>query len=136
MQNIVIDKPYVFVPPHRGRWWPWLLQQTMRHHLRRVYGVVAVECHGIEKLRASLNAGCGVLLTPNHTRPSDPAVMQEVARQATILPFVMASWHLFMQNRLQTFLLRRVGAFSVYREGMDRTALNTAIDILAQGAGL
>ena len=22
MQNIVIDQPYRFVPPHRGRFWP------------------------------------------------------------------------------------------------------------------
>jgi 1-acyl-sn-glycerol-3-phosphate acyltransferase len=43
----------------------------------------------------------------------------------------MASWHLFMQSWLQTFVLRRVGGFSIYREGMDRTALNTAIEILA-----
>ena len=42
----------------------------------------------------------------------------------------MASWHLFMQSWLQTFLLRKAGTFSVYREGMDRTALNMAIDIL------
>ena len=133
MQNIVIDKPYVFVPPYRGRWWPRLPQKAARRHLRRVYGVVAVECRGIDMLRASVAAGHGVLLAPNHCRPSDPAVVQEVWRQAGVLPFVMASWHLFMQSRLQTFLLRRVGAFSVYREGMDRAALNTAVDILAQG---
>jgi 1-acyl-sn-glycerol-3-phosphate acyltransferase len=42
----------------------------------------------------------------------------------------MASWHLFMKDRMTTFLLRRAGAFSIYREGIDRTAVNTAIDIL------
>ena len=26
MQNIIIDKPYEFVPPYRGNWWPWFLQ--------------------------------------------------------------------------------------------------------------
>jgi len=35
----------------------------------------------------------------------------------------MASWHLFKQSAAQTWLLRRAGAFSVYREGMDRDAL-------------
>jgi hypothetical protein len=38
-----------------------------------------------------------------------------------------------MQDRMHTFLLRRAGAFSIYREGIDRAAVNTAIDIL-QGA--
>jgi 1-acyl-sn-glycerol-3-phosphate acyltransferase len=134
MQNIVIDKPYVFVPPHRGRWWPWLLQRAARRRLRRKDGVVSVECRGIDKLRASLVAKHGILLAPNHCRPSDPLVIQEMSRQIGILPFTMASWHLFMQSGLQTFLLRRIGAFSIYREGMDRTAINTAVDILADAA--
>jgi hypothetical protein len=42
----------------------------------------------------------------------------------------MASWHLFKQGRLQRFILRRIGAFSVYREGVDRQALQAGIDIL------
>jgi len=44
----------------------------------------------------------------------------------------MASSHLFMQGRLQRFLLRRAGAFSIYREGMDREALKCAIQITAE----
>jgi len=131
MQNIVIDKPYVFVPPHRGRWWPWLLQRVARRRLRKTYGVAAVECRGLDKLRASVAAGHGILLAPNHCRPSDPEVIQEMSRQAGLLPFTLASWHLFMQNRLQTFLLRRIGAFSIYREGMDRAAITMAVDLLA-----
>jgi 1-acyl-sn-glycerol-3-phosphate acyltransferase len=133
MQNIVIDKPYEFVPPHRGRWWPWLIQRLVRSRLRRMYGIASVECRGSDKLLASRSAGHAILLAPNHCRPSDPEVVQEMSRQAAILPFVMASWHLFMQNRVQTFLLRRAGAFSIYREGMDRAALNMAIAILDEG---
>jgi 1-acyl-sn-glycerol-3-phosphate acyltransferase len=134
MQNIVIDKPYKFVPPHRGRWWPWVLQRLLRPRLRRKYGIVSVECRGADKLLASRSAGQGIVLAPNHCRPSDPEVMHEMSRQVGLLPFVVASWHLFMQSRLQTFLLRRVGAFSLYREGMDRAALNMAIDIVEQGS--
>jgi len=44
--------------------------------------------------------------------------------------FTVASWHLFMQSPMQTWLLRRAGAFSIYREGMDRAALNASIEIL------
>src|SRR5262245_53473041 len=116
MQNIVIDKPYVFVPPHRGRWWPWLLQRFVRRRLRRKHGILSVECQGAENLRASQAQGHAILLAPNHCRPSDAEVVQEVSRQLGVLPFIVASWHLFMQSRLQTFLLRRIGAFSIYRE--------------------
>jgi len=44
--------------------------------------------------------------------------------------FTMASWHLFMASRFQRWLIHRLGAFSVYREGTDREALKTAIQIL------
>jgi hypothetical protein len=43
----------------------------------------------------------------------------------------MASSHLFMQGRMKRFLLRRAGAFSIYREGLDREALKCAIQIVA-----
>jgi 1-acyl-sn-glycerol-3-phosphate acyltransferase len=130
MQNVVIDKPYAFVPPYRSRAWMWLIQRLIPRRLRKSHGVMSVECHGLDKLLASIAAGQGVLITPNHCRPCDPDVVQVMARQAGICPFFMASWHLFMQSRLQTFILRRLGAFSIYREGMDRTALNMAIEIL------
>jgi hypothetical protein len=35
-----------------------------------------------------------------------------------------------MHNKLQSFLLRRAGAFSIYREGMDKQAVQTSIEIL------
>src|SRR5206468_13111949 len=38
--------------------------------------------------------------------------------------------HIFMQSKLQRFMINRAGAFSIYREGMDRGAVVTAIEIL------
>lgn len=132
MQNVVIDKPYEFVPPHRGNWWPWFLQLFVPGRLRKKYGITAVHCQNAEKLKASHAAGHGIVLAPNHCRPYDPEVINELCRQNGLLPFFMASWHLFMQSRFFTFMLRRLGAFSIYREGMDRAALNMAIEILEQ----
>ena len=132
MQNIVFDKPYEFVPPHRGHWWPWLLQRILPRRLRKKYGIASVECRDVEKLLASVSAGHGILLAPNHSRPYDPELINEMCRQIGLLPFFMASWHLFMQSRFQRFIIRRLGGFSIYREGMDRAALNMAIEILEQ----
>ena len=132
MQNIVIDKPYVFVPPYQGRLWPAFLQLFIRRRLDRLCGITEIECRGLDHLRASLAARHGILLAPNHCRAySDPFVVGELARQAGTLPFTIASWHLFMQGRVQAWFLRRGGAFSIYREGMDRAAINAAVDVLA-----
>jgi 1-acyl-sn-glycerol-3-phosphate acyltransferase len=133
MQSVVCDKPYKFVPPYHGTLWPRILTLIGRRKLRREYGIEAVEVQGAERLRQSLAAGHGVLLAPNHCRPCDPYVVAEMCRRAGTLPYTMASAHLFMQGRLQAFVLRRAGAFSIYREGLDRQALAAGVEILTQG---
>lgn len=132
MQAVVVDQPYRFSPPYHGKIWPWLIQRLTRRRLRKDFGVHSVECRGIERLRQSMAAGHGILLAPNHCRPCDPLVVNEVCRRAGTVPLVMASSHLFAEGRIKAFLLRRAGAFSIYREGMDRQALNAAIEILDQ----
>ena len=130
MQNIVIDQPYRFVPPHRGRFWYAVFGLWLPRYLNRSHGIESVECRGVEHLRRSLDAGHGILLTSNHCRPSDPMTLGMLSLNVRRPFYMMASWHLFRQSRFQTWLLPRIGAFSVYREGMDREALKTAIGIL------
>src|SRR3970282_234877 len=64
--------------------------------------------------------------------PCDPIVMGFLARHVACYMFAMASWHLFNQDRFTAWAIQKMGGFSVYREGMDRQAIQTAIDILAQ----
>lgn len=131
MQNIIFDKPYHFIPPYHSRFWSKLLQSIVPWYLERHCGVVRVDCRGVERLRASLAAGHGILIASNHCRPVDPIVLGMLSREAGRPFFVLASAHLFMQGRLMTFFLRRAGAVSIYREGMDRAAVNASVDILA-----
>jgi len=132
VQNIVIAKPYRFVPPHRGQLWWRLFNPILPHYLRRTAGIERVTCRHVERLQASLAAGHGVLLTPNHCRPPDPFVLGELSRRIDRPLYTIASWHLFMQHRLQSFLLPRLGVFSIYREGADREALKTAMQLTAE----
>ncbi len=133
MQRVVFDEPYEFVPPDYSNWGPHVLRFYVRRHLRTAYGVQSVESRHVERLKASLAAGKSVMLAPNHCRLSDPMVLGVMALEANTYLFAMASWHLFKQSWFQTFMIRRLGAFSVLREGNDRKALETAIDILVQG---
>jgi 1-acyl-sn-glycerol-3-phosphate acyltransferase len=130
MQRVVIDEPYKFVPPVYSDWWPWLLRFYLRRYLRSAFGIHSVECRHVERLRASLDAGHSIMLTPNHSRLGDPVVLGILGMEADCHLFAMASWHVFKQSRFQTFMTRRMGAFSVLREGNDRQAIDTAIDIL------
>jgi 1-acyl-sn-glycerol-3-phosphate acyltransferase len=131
LQNIVIDKPYQFVPPNYGTTWPRLLGRfVLPHYLRSSHGIKSHEFIGVERLRASVDAHHGILLTPNHCRPCDPMVLSMLGLAVGAPIHIMASWHLFMESRFQRWLLQHVGVFSVYREGMDREALKCAIQIL------
>lgn len=130
---VVTDSAYEFVPPHHGTVWPRLLNVLTPHFLRTRYKVTQVEVRGEETLRALQRAGHSVMLTPNHSRMADPVVLLEMAKRLQQSLYIMASSHLFHGNRLMSFTMRRVGAFSVYREGVDRKAVQAAIDILGTG---
>lgn len=130
MQNVVIAKPYRFIPPHTGTLWPNLFRHYLPTYLRKSFGVTNVETRGVDHLRASIAAGHGIMLAPNHCRPGDPMVLGMLAGEVDRPPFILASWHLFMQSAFQSFLLPRLGVFSIYREGLDREALKCAIDLM------
>ncbi len=132
MQKVVITKPYRFVPPHGGKLWWHLFKPILPHYLRRSAGIVHVESRHVERLRASLDAGHGVILAPNHCRPCDPMVLGPLSFELRRPFYIVASWHVFNQNALQTFLLPRLGVFSIYREGSDREALKTAMNVTAE----
>lgn len=132
MQNIIIDKPYHFVPPRDSRLWPAVFNALLPRHLRKNYGLDSYEFLGLERLQASRQAGDGIMLASNHCRPCDPMVILMLARQISQPVFIMASWHLFMQSRFQSFVLPRMGAFSLYREGLDRESLKYGIQVLAR----
>jgi 1-acyl-sn-glycerol-3-phosphate acyltransferase len=132
MQNIIIDKPYRFVPPRPGGFWPMLIRYALPTYLKRSHGIESYELIGAERLKASVEAGHGIMLTPNHCRPCDPMVVGLLSERIGRPINIIASWHLFMQNRLLTWILPRMGAFSIYREGMDREALKCGIQILTE----
>lgn len=134
MQEIIVERPYRFVPPHRGDWLPCLMQRfrVVDRYLRKYEGIHSYEVRGIDYLKESLRQKAGIILAPNHCRYADPLAMCWVLRPVDISPYAMASWHLF-QRPLQTLAIRLCGGFSVNREGVDRQALETAISAIAEG---
>ena len=101
--------------------------------IRTRYGIHSIEIRDQQKLATLLSDGHGIVLAPNHCRMADAMVLQSLSQSLHQPFFVMASSHLFRGNRLLKWALRRMGAFSVYREGVDRKAVETAVDIITQG---
>ncbi|MGI9474588.1 MAG: 1-acyl-sn-glycerol-3-phosphate acyltransferase [Rubripirellula sp.] len=131
--TVVFDRPYEFVPPHRGNGWPTFIQtfRIVDQYLKKKEGVVSYECRDFHHLRQSLDRGDGILLAPNHCRYADPLVLGWPARELNTHVYAMASWHLFNTGSFDSFAIRKMGGFSINREGTDRQSLETAIGILA-----
>jgi 1-acyl-sn-glycerol-3-phosphate acyltransferase len=131
--TVVFDRPYQFVPPHRGNLWPTLIQRLriVDRYLKKREGVFEYEGRGLQHLKASLDRGDGILLAPNHCRYADPLVLGWPARELRTHVFAMASWHLFNKGEFDSFAIRKMGGFSIHREGVDRQSLEIAIEILA-----
>jgi 1-acyl-sn-glycerol-3-phosphate acyltransferase len=132
MQNIIVEKPYRFVPPYPGEFWTRVLRWYLPRYLRRTWGLVSAEIRGIDHVRDSIHRGHGILLASNHCRPGDPLVLGLLNAESGRPIHTLASWHLFNEGRLKAWLLRRIGAFSIYREGVDREALRASIRILVE----
>lgn len=130
--TVVFDRPYEFVPPHRGDLWPSFIQtfRIVDRYLKKKEGVVAYEGREMQHLAASLDRGDGILLAPNHCRYADPLTLGWPARQLGTHVYAMASWHLFNTGWFDSFAIQKMGGFSVNREGADRQSLETAIGIL------
>jgi Acyltransferase len=132
MQEIFVEKPYQFVPPLNHPMVARVIRdwELYRFHLRKHEGVVSGECRHVDRLKASIAAGHGILLTPNHSRTADPLALGWLAKDARVLFFAMASWHLFHQGWLTRWAIRVMGAFSVNREAIDRPSIDSAIRFL------
>ena len=127
------ESKYRFVPPHDGGLWPRVLGRAMPLYLWWKFAISQIEVRGAERVSELHRAGHGVLITPNHCRMSDALVLQSLAVRARQPFYIMASAHLFRGSRSLAWLIRRLGAFSVYREGIDRQAITKATEILAAG---
>src|SRR5207302_575977 len=57
MQNIVIAEPYKFVPPYTGNFWTYPLRWWLPGMVRRSWGVEWPTFRGLDRLRASFQAG-------------------------------------------------------------------------------
>lgn len=122
-----------------GSWSPRLspllvrLCRPLRHFIqRRVYRISSINVSGIEQLKSVLDQNCGVLLACNHVTCPDPFLLNAVADLAGRPLYFMTAWQVFGTSPwIKQQVLRRLGCFSVDREGTDLRAFRTAIDILA-----
>ena len=81
--------------------------------------------------RTIVGKGDGILLTPNHSDHPDALVMYALGDRVGHPTYFMAAYQIFAGSAgFRHWIFPRIGAFPVDREGSDRRALKTALDIL------
>jgi 1-acyl-sn-glycerol-3-phosphate acyltransferase len=125
-----------FWPPKPSRLWNVALEPLRRHYLHRFYNISRVTVTGTEHL-STIRPTDGVLLAPNHSHDSDPHVMMDVGKRLGRQLYFMAAWQVFLPHKgIDGFVMQRMGAFSVDREGCDRRAIRQATELLTTGQWL
>ncbi|HUY93026.1 MAG TPA: lysophospholipid acyltransferase family protein [Pirellulales bacterium] len=138
MWNAIVDGAMPrFWPPRPNRFWNAALEPWRYWYLRRYYKIAEVAIDRPHEFGRQFAAGDGVLLAPNHSHDSDPHVMMQVGWRIGRQLHFMAAWQIFRPHLgLDGWILQRMGAFSVDREGCDRRALKQGAEILTTGRSL
>ena len=122
-----------FWPPKPSWGWNLALEPLRKYYLHRFYSITKVTLEGAENLSV-IKAGDGALLAPNHSHDADPHVMMDVGKTLRRQLYFMAAWQVFLAHRgIDGWVMQRMGAFSVDREGCDRRAIRQATELLGRG---
>src|SRR2546421_7029848 len=125
-----------FWAPKPNAFWNFALEPLRRYYLHSFYSITSVEITGQEHLK-TIGPNDGALIAPNHSHDSDPHVMMHVGKQLDRQLYFMAAWQVFLAHKgIDGFVMQRMGAFSVDREGCDRRAMRQAGKLLTRGEWL
>ena len=123
-----------FWPPRPSPFWARVLTRLRRYYAREQWLVSEVSIEGLEETFSRFGPNDGIVIAPNHSHEGDAHVLLEVARRARTRFYFMVAWQAFRGHwGIDGWILQRMGAFSVDRDGSDRRAIRQAVELLATG---
>jgi 1-acyl-sn-glycerol-3-phosphate acyltransferase len=113
---------------------PWLVRlwrPLINKELKNSQKIVEIDVAGIENVRKAIDAGMGVLVTPNHSFHYDSYVLIEASHRVGTPFHFLTAWQVFAMSKWhQQKMLQWHGCFSINREAADLAAYKTAVEIL------
>ncbi len=114
--------------PWLVRWMRPLIQRDLKKQR-----IEQLDIQGLDHLRAAIDDGAGILITPNHSFHYDSYVLIETSHRVRLPFHFMTAWQVFqLSTPFQRWMLQRHGCFSVDRESSDTRALKRSIEILSE----
>lgn len=134
MHKRLLEANYRFRPARPSRFWEWALTPVRRHIVSGMYGVAQIDLRGHEHVLAARADGAPVMFVVNHPAHGDPFMIFEAMGRLKVPCCYMAAWQVLTGwLGVKGWAFRRLGAFSVDREGTDVRSFRAAVDVLAEG---
>lgn len=131
MDRTRFEKPPRWWGPMLSPFWVRVWRPVRKYYQLRVQRLLEIDVRGLEHLRQALDAGSGVMITPNHSGHADALIMYEAADRLGSPFYFMTAWQVLgLVPRIRSLIFRQHGCFSVDREGTDLRAFRQAVDIL------
>ena len=128
------DQPYRYFPPKYNGLVAWLIGLVNRYRrLPKTLKVDRVDVSGHDVLLSQRQPGDRLLFLPNHPTHADAAVFIEALNQLGLSSQMMAAYDVFLRGRIDAWIMQKLGAFSVDREGSDGRAMKQAAEVLTRG---
>ncbi|MAS94777.1 MAG: hypothetical protein CMO55_16380 [Verrucomicrobiales bacterium] len=130
------DAPYQFFEPQPSSPVIWLGRKVNQHFIvpRKNHLIQELRVEGaLDEINEARTNGDRLVFVINHPSHSDPQVISEVHRQLGIPSSFMAAYDVFLRSKLSCWVMQKCGHFSIDREGSDRKAMSTAIDMIKGG---
>ena len=130
------DLPYKFVPPKPnsliiglGRLINRFIGLPSKNHLIRKINITGESSF----FETGANAKARYIIVCNHPTHSDPQVINEICRRIKVKPAFMAAYDVFARSNMASWVMQRIGAFSIDRDASDRKAMKCAGEIIEEG---
>lgn len=133
MPKRYFSEPYQFITPEESTWALDLIRHITPLYFPMVLNIKGWRFPGLEHLKESYEKDAGILLSSNHQSGQDPFVLGKLAEASGRWFHFLASHHLFKQSELMGELLRRMGGYSIFRDGPDLVSVKKTVGLLREG---
>ena len=92
--------------------------------------VKSMDVSGCDRLKKWIDdPDVRLVFVANHSTHSDVEILMEAQRRCGVWGAFMAAHEVFSRNALQSWVMQRVGAFSVNRENVDRQSIKEGVRV-------
>jgi len=131
MDRTRFEKPPRWWGPKLSPFWISIWRPLRKQYQINQQRLLEIEVRGDEHVKTALDAGQGVLITPNHSGHADALIMYEAADRVGTPFYFMTAWQVLgLSSKIRSLIFRHHGCFSVDREGTDLRAFKQAVSIL------